>query len=160
MNKVTLIGRLTKDPDISAVGANQTPCAKFTLAVDRRFKDASGNRVTDFIPCVAWKTTAQFIGNYFNKGMRIGVVGSIQTRNYDDKDGKKVYVTEIMVDEAEFVESRQEASAPAPAKGQAPVSPSAPANYTPPASFIPNKPPVQNTKLEDLAPYMELPYEL
>jgi len=84
------------------------------LAVDRRFKDANGERQTDFINCVAWRQTAEFIGKYFHKGNRIGVCGSIQTRSYD-KDGQKVFVTEILVEEAEFVESQSKSeSAPAP----------------------------------------------
>ena len=114
MNKVELIGRLTKEPEIKLT-QNQTQYCQFTLAVDRRFKDANGQRTADFINCVAWKQTAVFIQKYFSKGNRIGVVGSIQTRNYDDKNGQKVYVTEVIVDEAEFVESQStQASAPAP----------------------------------------------
>ena len=114
MNKVELIGRLTKDVEIKTT-QNQTQYAQFTLAVDRRFKDANGQRQADFIQCVAWKQTAVFIQKYFRKGNRLAVIGSIQTRNYDDKNGQKVYVTEVVVDEAEFVESQSaQASAPAP----------------------------------------------
>ena len=114
MNKVELIGRLTKDVEIKTT-QNQTQYAQFTLAVDRRFKDANGQRQADFIQCVAWKQTAIFIQKYFRKGNRLAVIGSIQTRNYDDKNGQKVYVTEVVVDEAEFVESQSaQASAPAP----------------------------------------------
>lgn len=104
MNKVILIGRLTKDPDTKNT-ANGTTVTKFTLAVDRRFKDANGQRQTDFISCLAWRQVATFISSYFRKGSKIAITGSIQTRNYDDNDGKKVYVTEVVVDEAEFVES-------------------------------------------------------
>lgn len=114
MNKVELIGRLTKEPEIKLT-QNQTQYCQFTLAVDRRFKDANGQRQADFINCVAWKQTAVFIQQYFRKGNRIGVIGSIQTRSYDDKNGQKVYVTEVIVNEAEFVESQStQASAPAP----------------------------------------------
>ena len=105
MNKVVLVGRLTKDPEIK-VTANQNQYCNFTLAVDRRFKDASGNKQTDFIGCVAWKNTAVFIQKYFHKGNRIGVVGSIQTRSYEDDAGNKHFITEVVVDEAEFVESQ------------------------------------------------------
>ena len=104
MNKVELVGRLTKDPEIRLTN-NQTQFCGFTLAVDRRFKDANGERQADFINCVAWKERAVFIQKYFHKGNRIGICGSIQTRTYDDNDGKKVFVTEVLVDEIEFVES-------------------------------------------------------
>ena len=104
MNKVILVGRLTKDPEVKNT-ASQVPFCNFTVAVDRRFKDANGQRQADFISCVAWRQTASFIGSYFRKGSKIGLSGSIQTRTYDDNNGQKRYVTEVVVDEAEFVES-------------------------------------------------------
>ena len=104
MNKVELVGRLTKDPEIKLT-TNQTQYANFTIAVDRRFKDSNGNRQADFIVCVAWKGRAVFLQKYFHKGNRIGVCGSIQTRTFDGNDGKTVFVTEVLVDEIEFVES-------------------------------------------------------
>lgn len=104
MNKVELVGRLTKDVEIKLT-SNQIQFCNFTIAVDRRFKDANGQRQADFINCVAWKQTAVFIQKYFCKGNRIGVVGSIQTRSYDDQNGQKRFITEVVVDEAEFVES-------------------------------------------------------
>lgn len=104
MNKVILIGRLTKDPDVKMT-SNQTAYCNFTVAVDRRFKDNNGQKQADFINCVAWRQTATFIGNYFHKGSRIAVTGSIQTRSYDDNNGQKRYVTEVVVDEVEFVDS-------------------------------------------------------
>ena len=121
MNKVELVGRLTKDPEVK-VTSNQTQFCNFTIAVDRRFKDQNGQRQADFINCVAWRQTAVFIQKYFHKGNRIGLVGSIQTRSYDDQNGQKRFITEVVIDEAEFVESsggvsgdsyRQEPSAPA-----------------------------------------------
>ena len=123
MNKCELIGRLTKDPELRLT-SNQTAYCNFTIAVDRRFKDAQGNRQADFINCVAWKQTATFIQKYFHKGNRIGIVGSIQTRQYEDKDGAKHFVTEVIVDEAEFVESQ---TAPAPQNQAEPTQASAPA---------------------------------
>lgn len=117
MNKVELIGRLTKDPEIRTT-ANQVAFCNFTLAVDRSFKDANGQRQADFINCVAWRQTATFIQKYFRKGNRLAVIGSIQTRSYEDKNGQKVFVTEVIADEAEFVESNN-AQATAPAQ-QAP----------------------------------------
>ena len=104
MNKCEIVGRLVKDPEIKMT-TNQTPYCNFTIAVDRRFKDANGQRQADFISCVAWRQTASFIQKYFRKGSRIGICGSIQTRNYEDQNGQKHYITEVVVDEAEFVES-------------------------------------------------------
>lgn len=104
MNCVSLVGRLTKEPEVKTTSSSVSVC-KFTVAVDRKFKDANGEKQADFINCVAWRQTANFISSYFHKGSKIAVTGSIQTRNYDDQDGKKVYVTEVVVDEAEFVES-------------------------------------------------------
>ncbi|MBR2295114.1 MAG: single-stranded DNA-binding protein [Clostridiales bacterium] len=137
MNKVMLVGRLTKDPEVKNTSSN-VPFCNFTIAVDRKFKDGNGQRQADFINCVAWRQTASFIGSYFHKGSRIGLVGSIQTRNFEDNSGQKRYVTEVVVDEAEFVESsgngnsqRQyeapQASAPRPAEGSvAATAPTAP----------------------------------
>lgn len=104
MNKVIIVGRITKDPEVKLT-TNQTQFCNFTIAVDRRFKDSNGQRQADFISCVAWKQTAQFIQKYFKKGSRIGIVGCIQTRNFEDQNGQKVYITEVLVEEAEFVES-------------------------------------------------------
>lgn len=114
MNKVELIGRLTKDPEVKLT-TNQTAYCNFTVAVDRRFKDKDGQRQSDFINCVAWKQTADFIKKYFSKGSRIGLCGSIQTRSYE-KDGQKVFITEVLVDEVEFVESKTEAKEAAQSK--------------------------------------------
>lgn len=103
MNKVELIGRLTKDPEVKLT-QNQTPFCNFTVAVDRRFKDQSGNRQADFINCVAWQKTAQFLQKYFKKGNRVGICGCIQVRSFD-KDGQKVFITEVLAEEIEFVEN-------------------------------------------------------
>lgn len=122
MNKVILIGRLTKDVDMRTT-QSQISNANFSIAVDRRFKDNNENKQTDFINCVAWRQTADFIGKYFKKGNKIGVVGQIQSRSYE-KEGKKVYVTEVLVEEAYFVDSAQNTaqSAPAPQES-APLAP-------------------------------------
>lgn len=106
MNKVVLTGRLTKDPELRYTGTN-IPVASFTLAVDRRFKK-EGEQQADFIPIVAWQKTAEFCNNYFRKGQKVAVVGRIQTRNWDDTEGKKHYVTEIVADEVEFADSKKE----------------------------------------------------
>ena len=105
MNKAILIGRLVRDPELRTT-SSQTAVTTFTIAVDRRFKNASGERQADFISCVAWRQQAEFVARYFGKGNRIGVVGSIQTRNWEDKDGHNRTTTEVVVDEIEFVESK------------------------------------------------------
>lgn len=104
MNKVLLVGRLTKDPEIKMT-TNQTQFCSFNIAVDRRFKNSNGEREADFISCLAWKETAVFINKYFHKGNRIGVSGRIQTRSYEDQNGEKRMLTEVIIEEAEFVES-------------------------------------------------------
>lgn len=106
MNQVSLVGRLTKDVECGTAG--QTAYANFTVAVDRKWKDANGNKETDFIACKAFGKTADFIGAYFSKGMKIGLTGSIQTRTFDDQQGQRHYVTEVVVSDAEFVESKRE----------------------------------------------------
>lgn len=113
MNKAILVGRLTKDTEIKETSNNSKLC-QFTIAVDRRFKDKDGNRQADFISCLAWGKNAEFINKYFHKGSRIGIVGNIQTRSYADKDGKTVYVTEVVVDEAEFVENANNSASESP----------------------------------------------
>lgn len=120
MNKVILVGRLTKDPEVKNT-STQVPFCNFTIAVDRRFKDQNGQRQADFINCVAWRQTATFINSYFHKGSKIGVSGSIQSRSYEDQSGQRRYVTEVLVEEAEFVESTNSRQGGAPAPMQAPA---------------------------------------
>lgn len=105
MNKVALIGRLTKEPEVRNT-QNKICVANFTIAVNRRFLK-EGEQPADFINIVAWDKTAEFVGKYFNKGMQVGIVGRIQTRNYDDKDGKKVFVTEVVAEEVDFADSKK-----------------------------------------------------
>ena len=105
MNKAILVGRLTADPELKATTNGVSVCS-FSVAVNRRFAGANGDRKTDFINCVAWRQTAEFICNYFAKGRMIGLVGSIQTRDWTDNEGKKRYATEVIVDEAYFTESK------------------------------------------------------
>ena len=102
MNNVQLAGRLTKDPEMRYTGSG-TAVTSFTVATDRPFKNASGQKEADFINCVAWRKTAEHISNYYNKGDGIVVTqGRIQVRNYDNNEGKKVYVTEVVVENVEF----------------------------------------------------------
>lgn len=103
MNKVVLIGRLTKDPELRFTPGNGTAVASFTLAVDRRFKK-EGQQEADFVPIVVWGKQAESTANYMSKGKLMGVSGRIQTRSYDAKDGTKRYVTEVVADEVQFLE--------------------------------------------------------
>ena len=107
MNKVIIIGRFTRDPEIKySTGENATATARFSLAVNRRFKNKEGNYDADFINCVAFGKTAEFVEKYFTKGMAIGITGRIQTGSYINNEGQKVYKTEVVVEETEFVESK------------------------------------------------------
>ena len=112
MNKVQLVGRLTRDPEIRySQGENATATARFSVAVNRRFKNAEGNYDADFINCVAFGKSAEFVEKYFKKGMAIGLTGRIQTGSYTNKDGQRVYTTDVVVEETEFVESKGASSA-------------------------------------------------
>lgn len=109
MNKVTLIGRLTKDPELRYTSSN-IPSATFTLAVNRQFTNQNGVREADFINIVMWRKQAETAKKYLAKGSLIAIDGRIQTRNYDGADGKKVYVTEVVADNFEFLESKGQRS--------------------------------------------------
>lgn len=107
MNKVQLVGRLTRDPEVRySTGENSTAIARFSVAVNRRLKNAEGQYEADFINCVAFGKSGEFIEKYFRKGMAIGLTGRIQTGSYTNKEGVKVYTTEVVVEESEFVESK------------------------------------------------------
>ena len=111
MNKVILMGRLTRDPDVRvSTGERQMSIARYTLAVDRRFK-RDGDQTADFIGCVAFGKLGEFAEKYLRKGTKVVVTGRIQTGSYTNKDGVKVYTTEVIVEEQEFAESRAEAEA-------------------------------------------------
>ena len=109
MNKVILMGRLTKDIEMRQT-PNGVSLARFSIAVTRRFKNSNGEYDADFINCIAWRKTGEFIARYFQKGSMIAIVGSIQTRSWDGNDGKKQYATEVIVDEAYFTGSKSENS--------------------------------------------------
>lgn len=104
MNKVILLGRLTRDPELKTTPNGVAVCS-FGMAVNRRYKNAEGGYDADFINCVAWRQTGEFVSKYFTKGRMIAVCGSLQTRNYE-KDGRRHYVTEVLVEEAYFTESK------------------------------------------------------
>jgi len=110
LNKVILMGRLTRDPEVRYTSNTNTLVCSFTLAVDRSFK-REGQPDADFINIVAWSKTGEFCSKYFTKGQQVAVSGRLQTRNYDDKDGKKVYVTEVIAEEAHFAESKKKDTA-------------------------------------------------
>ena len=111
MNKVVLVGRLTRDPEVRySQGDSSTAVARYTLAVDRRFK-RDNEPSADFIPCVVFGRSGEFAEKYFRQGMRASVSGRIQTGSYTNKDGVRVYTTEVIVEEQEFAESRAESEA-------------------------------------------------
>jgi len=142
LNKVILCGRLTADPELKQTQSG-VAVVTFTLAVNRRFQsrsaDATQNQQADFISVVAWRQTAEFISKYFKKGSALCVTGSIQTRNWQDQQGQKRYSTEVVVDEASFVDSRGEAGAA-----------DAPAYATPAAAPAPN---FEELKADDDLPF-------
>lgn len=120
MNKVILMGRLTRDPEIRySQGENAIAIARFSLAVDRRYKK-QGEQEADFISCLAFGKSAEHAEKYYRQGLKIAVVGRIQTGSYTNKDGQKVYTTEVVIEESEFAESKrsdgdyQQSSWPAP----------------------------------------------
>ncbi|MDR2513648.1 MAG: single-stranded DNA-binding protein [Christensenellaceae bacterium] len=105
MNKVILIGNLTKDPELRTTQGGVSVCT-LRIAVTRRFANAQGVRESDFFDVVAWRQTADFVSRYFTKGRKIAITGTLQNRSYEAKDGTKRTVTEVIADEAEFVDSR------------------------------------------------------
>ena len=109
MNKVVLVGRLTRDPEVRSTSAGFST-ARFTVAVNRNFKNKEGNYDADFISCVAFRNTADFVSKFFKKGSMIGLEGRIQTGSYDAQDGTKRYTTEVAVDNVEFVGGKNDNS--------------------------------------------------
>lgn len=107
MNKVFLIGRLTRDPELRYTG-NNTPVATFSLAVNRNFTSASGEREADFINIVVWRKQAENVKNYLSQGSQVAIDGRIQTRSYDGNDGQKRYITEVIADNVEFLGSKNQ----------------------------------------------------
>ena len=108
MNKVILMGRLTRDPEVRySQGENSTAIARYTLAVDRRFRrNNDGEQTADFIGCVAFGRSAEFAEKYFRQGLKVIVTGRIQTGSYTNKEGQKVYTTDVVVEDQEFAESK------------------------------------------------------
>ena len=109
MNKVILMGRLTRDPEVRYTQTSNTLVASFSLAVNRRFVRQGEERQADFINIVAWGKLGEFCSKYFKKGQQVGVIGRIQTRTWDDDQGQKHYVTEVVAEEAYFADSKRDA---------------------------------------------------
>lgn len=129
MNKVILMGRLTRDPEIrySQSGDGQMAVARYTLAVDRRF-NRNGEQTADFISCVAFGKSAEFAEKYLKQGTKIAITGRIQTGSYTNKDGNKVYTTDVIVEEQEFAESKAAAGQSSGGSGYQPAGRPAPAS--------------------------------
>ena len=108
MNKVVLMGRLTRDPEVRYTQTNNTLVASFSLAVNRRFARQGEERQADFINIVAWSKTGEFCSKYFKKGQQVGIIGRIQTRTWDDDQGTTHYVTEVVAEEAYFADSKRD----------------------------------------------------
>ena len=108
MNKVILMGRLTRDPEVRYTQTNNTLVASFSIAVNRRFNRPGEERQADFINVVAWSKLGEFCSKYFKKGQQVGVIGRIQTRNWEDEQGQKRYVTEVVAEEAYFADSKRD----------------------------------------------------
>ena len=121
MNKVILMGRLTRDPEIRYSQTNDIPIANYTLAVDRPNRNSSDGPTADFIRCIGFQKSAEFAEQYLRKGIKIVITGRIQTGSYTNRDGQKVYTTDIVVENQEFAESKRSA-APAPESGPSPYS--------------------------------------
>jgi single-strand DNA-binding protein len=126
INQVTLVGRLTKDPELR-ITPEGTPVVNLTLAVNRQFKNQNGDYETDFVHCTIWRKTAENTANYCRKGSVLGVTGKIHTRNYQNQDGKKVYVTEVVAENVQFLSRR-----PANDEQQSSVNPRPSAQTQPP----------------------------
>ncbi|MDR2267081.1 MAG: single-stranded DNA-binding protein [Christensenellaceae bacterium] len=105
MNKIFLIGRLTRDPELTTLQTG-SKCCKFSIAVDRRYKETDGSRATDFFPVTVWGKAAENSAQYLKKGRQVSVVGSLQTRNYDANDGTKRFAIEVSADDVEFIGSK------------------------------------------------------
>ena len=107
MNKVILMGRLTRDPEVRYTQTNNTLVASFSLAVNRRFTREGDTQTADFINIVAWAKTGEFVSKYFKKGQQVAVIGRIQTRSWEDQNGQKRYTTEVIAEETYFADSKK-----------------------------------------------------
>lgn len=122
MNKVVLIGRMVKDPEVKKTQSDLSVCS-FRIAVDRKFKDQSGNRQTDFLDVVAWRQLADIIGKYCHKGSRIGITGSLQSRSFEDQSGNKRTVIEVLAEDVDFLDPKQKQEEKPEAEETLPIPP-------------------------------------
>ena len=143
INNVVLVGRLTKDIELRYTQTG-IAVARFTLAVNRAFSNQQGEKEADFISCIAWRKQAENLANYMRKGNQIGVVGRIQTGSYDDKDGKRVYTTEVVADAIQFLEAKTAGPSPTAPQNNANVPPKN--NYVAPQQQQSYQQPQQNTQ--------------
>jgi single-strand DNA-binding protein len=104
LNKVCLVGRLTRDPELRFVPGSGTPVSTFSIAVDRNFKNKQGDRDTDFISIVVWRKLAELCANYLSKGRLVAISGRLQSRSWEDETGKRRYITEVVADEVSFLD--------------------------------------------------------
>lgn len=121
LNHITIMGRITKDIELRRTGTG-VPVASFTLAVDRDFKEKNGEKITDFIDCVAWRNTAEFVEKYFGKGKMAVVSGSLQIRSWKDKDGNNRRTAKVVADNVYFGDSKKEGEVPANKDFEIPAS--------------------------------------
>ena len=157
MNKIILVGRLTKDPEVRSTSTGTTTVS-FTVAVNRNFKNKDGNYDADFLPCVAFRSTADFISKFFKKGNMICLDGRVQTRNYDAQDGTKRYVTEVVVENVEFVGGKNENSNSSVSNSSYVDAPSEMPVDVMPEYDIPNSDPYENYDKEVSLSDNDLPF--
>ena len=156
MNKIILVGRLTKDPEVRTTSAGFNT-VNFTVAVNRNFKNKDGNYDADFLPCVAFRNTADFVSKHFKKGSLIGVEGRVQTRSYDAQDGTKRYVTEVIVENIEFVGGKNENNTSSSDSAYIDAPSEAPIDQMPEYD-IPTSDPYENYDKEVLLSDNDLPF--
>lgn len=157
MNKVVLVGRLTRDPEVRSTSSGSNT-ARFTVAVNRNFKNKDGQYDADFVSCVAFANSADFISKFFKKGSMIGIEGRIQTGSYDAQDGSKRYTTDVVVENAEFVGGRNEGAPMTPSNNSYVDMPaSAPIDMMPEYD-IPTSDPYENYDKEISLSDNDLPF--
>lgn len=155
MNKVFLIGRLTRDPELRYTG-NNTPVATFSLAVNRNFTSTSGEREADFINIVVWRKQAENVKNYLTQGSQVAIDGRIQTRSYDGNDGQKRYVTEVVADNVEFLGSKNQSNTRENFNSSTPTGASEPTPYDFGSSSQPKGTDVDNNPFADFGANIEI----
>ena len=155
MNKVFLIGRLTRDPELRYTGSN-IPVATFSLAVNRNFTSTSGEREADFINIVVWRKQAENVKNYLTQGSQVAIDGRIQTRSYDGNDGQKRYVTEVVADNVEFLGSKNQSNTRENFNSSTPTSAPEPTPYDFGSSSQPKGTDVDNNPFADFGANIEI----